>query len=273
MQMGVRFVDVRVAPDGTLVHNFISTQLNVLTAFQEFCEFLCENPQEAIIARVKEEGSQSLFPGEGVDKLMEQVEKEFSSMICYLTPDAEFPCLGDIRGKVIVLGEWKTDRPRGMTWISEKLHIHDDFSVTSAAAKVSAITDAFKKEAQCEDSADLRIIFASGTGLAGKNPVLTPLRMARDVNDAIATRLCLDALEGRHRPIGIAVMDFPSEELCRKVVLRNFAEFQGDASRVSCVYDKPNTASGKYIPSPITWMSKKADSARDLVTRKLISQK
>ena len=70
--------------------------------------------------------------------------------------------------------------------------------------------------------------------------MLTPVKMAQQVNNAIATRLCQDALEGRHRPLGIVAMDFPSEALCKKMVLRNFVAYRTDFSSVSCVCDRPD---------------------------------
>merc|ERR1712023_416022 len=107
--MGVRFLDLRVAPNGILVHNVVSCNTSLLETIHVLEEFLRIHPREFIIARIKEEGPKAIFKGVVVDNLMKQILHEYGSFIKYIRNDEDLPTLKDLRGKVTVLCQWKTN--------------------------------------------------------------------------------------------------------------------------------------------------------------------
>merc|ERR1719356_865111 len=55
LDMGVRFLDLRVLPSGALCHGVISCDGSLRSAFDTCTDFLRANPGEALLVRVKDE--------------------------------------------------------------------------------------------------------------------------------------------------------------------------------------------------------------------------
>merc|ERR1712216_92628 len=72
LQMGIRFLDVRVRPDGTLCHGPVSCEISLSDALEVCSRFLSAHPGEVVSARIKDEGEREKS-ARGVDDMVHRL--------------------------------------------------------------------------------------------------------------------------------------------------------------------------------------------------------
>lgn len=207
LQMGVRFIDLRTRPDGTLCHGRIACVLTLQTALTTCSEFLATHASEVLIVRIKDEAGNKAS-SRAVDELfmsmIESAEHPF-----YL--QRRLPKMREVRGRMVVLCDWLGGM-WGLPWGGDAMSIQDEYWQSTGTKKWEVVRKHFRP-VRAPDM--LHISFTSATNLPRK----VPLAMARSVNRKFAEFLLSSS---RHRFLGIVAMDFPSSFLCRLLVQCNW---------------------------------------------------
>jgi 1-phosphatidylinositol phosphodiesterase len=212
LRMGVRFLDLRVKPNGALSHGPINCGILCLQdAFSVFSAFLRMHPGEAILVRIKNEDGKKAS-GEAIASLIRPLAD-----VCPLFLEPRLPTVGEVRGHVVVLCDWlepqdglKNER-FGLLWNGEHLQIQDEYRHNCGQRKWHVVVQRLSSARPSKHQ--LYVNFTSATSL----PRQTPLSLAKVVNPQLARYL-------RTTPpcfVGILAMDFPSASLCELIIRRN----------------------------------------------------
>jgi len=209
LAMGVRFLDLRVHPDGQLCHGPVLCGGLTLGGIFGICSaFLRAHPREVLLARVKDQGA-SAASARGVEALIRHLA-ESASHALYL--QMRLPVVGEVRGRIVLLCDWAGGQ-LGIRWGSSAMLLQDEYWHKSGASKWRAVRRHLGFAAPSPDR--LQVHFTSATSLPRK----TPITIARSVNRRLSDHLrCAPGL----RYLGIVVMDFPSPSLCELIVQRNW---------------------------------------------------
>lgn len=218
LRLGIRFLDLRVRPDGQLCHGPVGCEFSLREAFKACSKFLLAHPSEVILTRVKDEGARE-SSARGVDALM-----------CDLVDSAEFPVylqrrlplLREVRGRIVILCDW-AGGGMGLKWGGEAMRIQDQYWHRTGTKKWSVVKQHLGSCGPLHDC--LQVNFTSATALPRK----VPITLARSVNPKLADHI--RSVPGR-RFLGIVVMDFPSALLCDLIIRYNFTGL--DPCRSSC---------------------------------------
>jgi len=204
LRLGVRFLDLRVRPDGVLCHGPVSCDSTLRDALDVCTAFLRANPSEVLLVRIKEErGGRAV---RGVDDLMREII-EAADHPLYL--QGRLPAMWEVRGRMVVLCEWSGSQV-GLKWGGEAMRLQDEYQQRSGSKKWQVVQHHLEK---AEPSPDLlHVHFTSATFL----PLKTPIAIAKSVNAKMARYLPV-----RPRFLGIIAMDFPSASLCEQLVRLN----------------------------------------------------
>lgn len=240
LRAGLRYFDIR----GRLVNDTIGiyhsigyTGYTLTDVVQDMFGFLEENPSEAIIMRLKEEGT-PVGDARDANRTFEEVFNDFrfkkdtaAGFEKHLfQPDAPakqsdfLPTLGAVRGKVLLLQEFPSENdPYGLVWDSELMELEDFWEIPSAdhlGEKWTAIEEALDlaREAPDDNSALHVSHLSASVGVLPIEAAAGPMtrREIKGMNDR--TGEWLEKGEGR---TGVVIVDFPGGKLVDAVIARN----------------------------------------------------
>jgi len=202
---GIRFLDLRVRPNGALCHGVIDCGFTLQSALEVCTSFLERHPGEVIIARIKDEACRAVS-ARGVGMLIRSLSGQFP---LYL--ESQLPAVGAVRGRIVVLCDWKGSSC-GVHWNGNAMRIQDQYWHASGTRKWKAVRQHLIRTKPAANL--LQVNFASATALPRK----FPLSLARSVNSKLASYL---RASSNKKFVGIVVMDFPSAMLCELIVRKN----------------------------------------------------
>jgi hypothetical protein len=209
LKMGVRFLDLRVRPDGQLCHGPVGCEISLQEAFEVCRCFLLAHPSEVVLVRIKDEGARE-SSARAVNDLVHRLV-ESAQFPVYL--QMRLPTLREVRGRIVILCDWAGGQ-LGVQWGGEAMLIQDQYWHRTGTKKWSIVKQYLGCAGRLPDC--LQVSFTSATGLRrGK----TPLALARSVNPKLSDHL--RSAPGR-RFWGVVVMDFPSALLCDLIVRSNW---------------------------------------------------
>jgi hypothetical protein len=207
--MGIRFLDLRVRPDGQLCHGPVSCEFSLREALQACSRFLSAHPSEVILTRIKDEGGRE-SSARGVDALVHDLV-DSAEFPVYL--QMRLPALREVRGRIVILCDWAGGQ-LGVQWGGEAMRIQDQYWHRTGTKKWAVVKSHLGSCGPLQDC--LQVNFTSSTALPRK----TPLMLARSVNPKLSDHI--RSVPGR-RFLGVVVMDFPSALLCDIIIRYNFA--------------------------------------------------
>lgn len=218
---GVRFFDLRVKADGWLYHGPMACSLTLEAALQTCAAFLEEHPSEFLLLRIKDE-ERSRTSAEKVPDLVKKLAKYLP-----LHFSRDLQLVGDMRGRMLVLQDWHGSE-WSLRWAGPAMKVQDFWSPGSPKEKWVAIRKHLRGAPRRQGDR-LCANFVSAQSF----PRRTPRYFAGILNP----RLCATISRSRHQALGVVVMDFPSRELCREIVRKNFLRSQVASSRVMHALD------------------------------------
>eukprot|EP00927_Polykrikos_kofoidii_P029907 TRINITY_DN25794_c0_g1_i1.p1 TRINITY_DN25794_c0_g1~~TRINITY_DN25794_c0_g1_i1.p1 ORF type:complete len:603 (+),score=85.63 TRINITY_DN25794_c0_g1_i1:125-1933(+) len=211
LRMGVRFLDLRVRPDGWLCHGRVPCAITLAESLRICSDFLSAHRGEMLLVRVKDESGRSSSAAD-VSKLMRSLAESAEYPLCV---QMRLPSkLADARGRIVLLCDW-ADGELGVRWGGESMAIQDEYW-QSTGTKKWHVTRQFLAASRLSRDL-LQVHFTSATYL----PKKTPATIARTVNPKLAEYLRC-GLACRAPFLGVIAMDFPSAALCRLVLRRNW---------------------------------------------------
>ena len=228
LQQGVRFLDIRVQPDGpldpsndklNLVHGVFPISLSgpkhFRTMLNEVLAFLEENPSEAVIMSVKREG-----PGDATDSQLSRIMRDhYAGDVNRWFTAPRIPTLGEARGKIVLIRRFALEERlknewgragwciNGDTWAdntpnslcpSGDLCIQDFYEVMETeniGKKIEYSIDHLKRASECvcpSPGSDAKLPFYINFLTASNfwKPGCWPDRIAAKLNPAIVDYLC-----------------------------------------------------------------------------------
>eukprot|EP00930_Biecheleria_cincta_P015359 TRINITY_DN12846_c0_g1_i1.p1 TRINITY_DN12846_c0_g1~~TRINITY_DN12846_c0_g1_i1.p1 ORF type:complete len:323 (+),score=54.34 TRINITY_DN12846_c0_g1_i1:94-1062(+) len=203
---GIRFLDLRVKPGGQLFHGRIPCAVSLADALDACAKFLQHSPSEFVVVRVKDE-LRSSSSGAEVHRLVKQLAKHLPLLCC-----KSMPSVAEARGSMVVLQDW--EGPDLSSRWGAQMCIQDIYKIDSVEAKWRKIRQHHKRVAQLP-AQTLAVNFASANNFPSKSP----MHFASSVNPAL--HKCFESLQGCSR-LGIVVMDFPTPDLCLRILRANF---------------------------------------------------
>jgi len=219
---GIRYLDIRCrhCRDGLEIYHGAQRQpgMTLEVVLTEVAAFLCDNPSEAVLIRLKEEHYPESNTTTPFDELVKQT--------CLSCVGASFVDLGAdedlgslplarLRGRILVLRSYKgVPAPGSVLWSS--LDLQDEYLVATPwhveNKKVPAI---LQKLRDARDGASHRLV---ANHLSGVGALVHPLTCAGVTNGAAGRLLGENA--GSHG-FGILVADFPGERLLHACIAAN----------------------------------------------------
>ncbi len=212
---GIRYLDIRVKRTGSsfdIYHGSVYQQASFDDTMNTVTNFLKNHPSETILMRVKEEtdaesGSQSF------ETIFTNYWNKYSNYL--VKPTSNNPKLGDVRGKIIILQNFDSNRTFGIPYGS--LNIQDEFTAVDGA-KYRAVEDHLLKANKDMNNIYLNHFSTNGIKDFGTYIMdnLTPKAQAKYINDQFWVYMQLPAKYTNNTPkeyiehTGIIAMDFPS---------------------------------------------------------------
>ncbi|KKF96016.1 1-phosphatidylinositol phosphodiesterase [Ceratocystis platani] len=242
LDAGIRYIDIncRAYGDDLMIYYGKSpTGYRVENVLTILFDFLKDHPRETILLRIKK-------------GRFRQRSKDFVELLSkHLTPNAApgnlvaqrifskgddgiaaVPTLGEVRGKVFILQDFKTkiSGRYGLPWKSSAMSVHDPKVSIGSSPRVLGIKwDHIEKHIQSisqKSSGPLGITYTSV--VFGANPILTAT--GYDPKDQGINKYLGDFLEQRNgastdnpanKRVGIIVMDFPGKILVENIIKLN----------------------------------------------------
>jgi len=253
LRSGLRYFDIRGRLSKRSIwvyHAWSWTGFTLSQVLQDMFEFLDQNPGEALVVRLKEEGppvnddSGRTFEEAFLYFLMQdpligpQLQKRL-----YLPPgNAEdpktrrffpLPDLGALRGKILLLQNFPDSRsgPYGVAWEGPQMLLEDLWQIPSVddlPRKWTAVHDALKRAR--DDADDNSVLYLAhlscSFGVLPIEAAAGPLRVrgVDGINDQTGRWLEGEGKKGR---TGVVIIDFPGQELIDAVIGRNDVFIQG----------------------------------------------
>lgn len=241
LQGGLRYFDIR----GRLVNDTIGiyhsigyTGYTLTDVVRDMFAFLDENPSEAIIMRLKEEGKPV---GDARDRgvTFEDVFNDFRHQDPVTGPGFEkhlfqpdapaeqsdfLPTLGALRGKILLLEDFPAEHgPYGLAWDGRLMELEDLWIIPSAGHledKWRAIEAALDlARVAPHDNGALHVSHLSASvGVLPIEAAAGPrTRRIRGMNDRTGEWI----EEGEEGRTGVVIVDFPGQRLVDAVIARN----------------------------------------------------
>ncbi|KKA26111.1 hypothetical protein TD95_003120 [Thielaviopsis punctulata] len=232
---GVRYIDARTRLHGdtlAIYHAFQPTGHSFADTFSTLFDFLDAHPSEALVVRVKEEGPRigngtlSFEDAFNLLRLQHPVLAKRFARHLYIPPRpvAALPTLGALRGKLLLLQEFRSVHgDYGVRWKSTQMVLEDLWiipSLTHLGMKWDAIRTALER-AQSEPNDNSALYLAHLSASVGVLPIEAAAG-SRDgsvvgMNDR--TGIWLETQEKARR--GVVIMDFPGQPLLDAVIAQN----------------------------------------------------
>ncbi|KAL2103999.1 hypothetical protein ACEWY4_000867 [Coilia grayii] len=205
LKAGIRYLDLRVKKNLEIVHGRIPQDITFTEVLDQVQSFLKNHSSEAVLIRVKPEGSNK-------GKVQTQVQNVIKGQQnIWVTSD--IPTMGEARGKVILLQKneftlgiptFGTDQP-------------DDYKVSDLEMKKEKIKQHLTEAKEKCGHQQIILSYSSGTGLPKLQFHLTPKEIAKVINPWLNGYL--NQLRGSC--FGVIAMDFPHLGLIKKTTEMN----------------------------------------------------
>ncbi|KAL2885151.1 1-phosphatidylinositol phosphodiesterase [Ceratocystis lukuohia] len=248
---GIRYIDITCKyknSDILVYHGPTKTGHRLQTVLNIIIDFLTQHPSETVILRIQRGGrvaNLQKFQKYMDENLLPGTEMGNHALgfiyIIGTTTFAMAPSLGEVRGKILILEDFKADTPRryGLPWNQD--------TVTSYSQKFSAggwdiksmwaDVKSHLSQDPSPDSNKLRVTHT--TASFGVSPINVAAKKGRKtgMNKFLGQYL----QEPEAKCFGIVVMDFPGQFLVREIVQLNKQYWvHGDASPPSTIPDRDN---------------------------------
>ncbi|MEK4677601.1 MULTISPECIES: phosphatidylinositol-specific phospholipase C [Bacillus] len=214
LEKGIRYIDIRIRDTGDAfaIHHGIIYQdamfgdvLNMVT------DFLRNNPTETVIMRVKNEDEQD------INRYEEIFQKYWESYKSYFwNPTSSNPKLGEIRGKIVVLQDFKSQTKFGIPYSG--LDVEDAFDNVTLGSKWNIVWNRLDNLTLNRDS---NKIYLSHFSANTPNDALTgrPVDYAEFINPRGVTYF----KENKYKTFtGIIAADFPDTVYTQSILYKNY---------------------------------------------------
>ncbi|OAA76565.1 Phosphatidylinositol-specific phospholipase [Akanthomyces lecanii RCEF 1005] len=239
---GLRYFDIRARVRDDALHIYHGdgdTGFSYQDVLLELFAFLAQNPTEAIVMRLKQEGAPL---GDHNTLTFEQAfnyawhnssitAKQAAQHMYAWDPAAPLPTLGDLRSKIFVLQNFPADsngpaNKYGIAWEGEQMVLEDLYIIPDVAHlkdKWAAIRDALTKAAA--DKQDNKALYlahiSASVGVLPIEAAAGPKnRTVAGMNDETGRWLEAGDQSGR---TGVVIFDFPGKRGIDAVLARNAA--------------------------------------------------
>ena len=211
LKHGVRYLDIRPSIDGWIYHGKYPTKYKFTQVLNEVSRFLRSHPSETVIMSIsKEHGSESNV---AFTRYFNKIKSKYRKLF-YIS--SRIPTLGQVRGKIwpiidfVYFGDafrWKNN---------PKLHLQDEYHWHGERKKRRYILQHLVDSQGRPHQIHLNLFSASVSNVKQgiKSLGATPKRISKKMN-----RVIFDI--SRSKFLGICVFDFPSQQIIRRVYLRN----------------------------------------------------
>lgn len=241
LRSGLRYFDIR----GRLVNDTIGiyhsigyTGYTFTDVVHDMFDFLEENPSEAIIMRLKEEGKPVGQEARDRNMTFEEVFNDFrftkdtaagfeKHLFQPESPsEADFlPTLGDLRGKILLLENFASEKgPYGIGWDSPLMELEDLWIIPNAdhlGEKWQAIEEALDLARERPDDNSVLSVshLSASVGVLPIEAAAGPRtrKEIRGMNDRTGEWL----EKGGSGRTGVVIIDFPGQRLVDEVIKRN----------------------------------------------------
>lgn len=224
LESGIRYFDIRCRCEGTkfsIHHGPFYQHLDFDQVLDNIRAFLKAHPTETLLMRVKEE-CEAKENSESFSYIWDRYMNELGySHIMARSIDNSVPTLRSVRGKVVVLREENgIDSSYGLKYDqsgNSVMDVQDDYSLCafSGISKKNRAIKEFIQKARKGCGTKLLINHCSGT----RPPIYYPEFVAKRTNKAAFNEIGFST--DSKQCVGVIVMDFPGEELIRRIVLSN----------------------------------------------------
>ncbi|WP_176548463.1 phosphatidylinositol-specific phospholipase C [Bacillus toyonensis] len=135
LESGIRYVDIRIRDTGNsfaIHHGDVYQQAMFGDVLNTVTDFLRKYPTETVIMRVKNEHEQDL------NRYQEIFQGYWDSYKSYFwNPTSNNPTLGEIRGKIVVIQNFRSNKQFGIQY--DSLNVQDQYDVSNLPAKWDAV--------------------------------------------------------------------------------------------------------------------------------------
>ena len=216
LSVGVRFFDVRCRHYKTSLpihHGSFFQKRHFSDVLRDMNSFLTSNPSEFLLVRVKEEYN----PKDPSRPFWKTVETRMANYPGLFWMDKSIPTIGQVRGKIVLLTDFPSDKVLGIPYNSmgRRGHIEDHYKENAGDSKWSKVKNNLQK-AKYGSSSDMYLTFNSASG----NPlgIQCPREIARKMNPRLHDYV---RSQPRRARLGIIAIDYPGPRLIQDIINRN----------------------------------------------------
>ncbi|KAL2885139.1 1-phosphatidylinositol phosphodiesterase [Ceratocystis lukuohia] len=231
---GIRYFDIscQYTNGNIMVYNgLVKTGFSLGDVLNTMFNFLDGHPQEALILRIRKGG----MLGDS-KKLLDFIEQYFTpgsemgdraAQYIYFSDgdEATIPTLGEVRGKVVILRDFKSSPPAryGIPWNSNTVSSYSRRLAVGSVLRDLGWTSirSHLSHSRSEDANKLRITHT--TASVSINPINTAAKNdpGRGMNQLLGRYIMSIITHGEGNCFGIIVMDFPGRSLVYQMVRLN----------------------------------------------------
>jgi len=206
LSVGIRYLDIRLKSDGWIYHREYKTKNNFKQVVEDVKLFLKENPSETVIMRVKDESDDII--GADISKYLHRVINENNNLFAKLN---KTPSLNEVRGKVVLFVQIKNFTKEYLTWEDRNIMtLQDSFVVNLRSMKKWQIKT-YQNQSIKKDKDIMSFNHVSGTQA---QYFIDIQNVAYTINPVV--------FELKGSCLGVVITDFPSEQLVKFIISRNF---------------------------------------------------
>ncbi|PNY25091.1 1-phosphatidylinositol phosphodiesterase [Tolypocladium capitatum] len=236
MEAGLRYFDIRARLRDDELHIYHGsgyTGFNLADVLYDMFDFLDENPSEAIVMRLKEEGKpighdNTLTFEEAFNQYLLSMPRADYRLAVY-NASAPIPTLGALRSKIFLLQNFPAARgPYGLQWDGPQMALEDDWIVPDIyhlADKWTAIRTALERAAKAPLSDTSLLYLAHVSASVGVLPIVAAAgprnRSVTGMNDMTGQWLLDFVASATAARAGIVIFDFPGQRAIEAVLAWN----------------------------------------------------
>ncbi|MDH6679482.1 1-phosphatidylinositol phosphodiesterase [Rhodococcus sp. LBL1] len=239
LRAGVRALDIRTRHfrDVFPIHHGLEyLHANFTDVVRTVTDFLCTNPSETVLMRLKKEHTEEENTRSYEATLNWYIRdnpdtRDLLAAHLWVPPSGyqgQIPGLGDTRGKIVVLQDFTATAVYGPRWAGPNMDIQDDFEL-SGLAGVPAKWDKARTQFDRAAVGDPRTLFVNHLSATGESPAVmatgtVPITVAKGAPGTVGM---LARAEDHLRTTatgrtGVVMADFPTAALVEALVARNF---------------------------------------------------
>ncbi|KAL2885131.1 1-phosphatidylinositol phosphodiesterase [Ceratocystis lukuohia] len=246
LNAGIRYIDVscRYIKGNEVVYSGpFDTGYSLEDVLASLFDFLDAHPREATILRIRKSDTFNDCPIFHSSMISNSLLRNRAAYRVFSEDRTTMPVLGEVRGKVVLLQDFKSSRPRsyGIPWSSKTLSDYDHKLAGSGmplALKWSLIKSRISQS--LENDGRLRITYATASIRA------KPMNTAEENGLGVTMNRYLGEylLSGEGNCFGIIVMDFPGYQLVDQILKLNRQYWASELSAFPPDHTAPEVANG-----------------------------